>query len=507
MCYLTRRTVLPGVFLAASLVMARSALAQGEASAPGGAATPSATTEEESEETSTTPTGEAAKGKPPPETVAAPRPPAEPSAAVVEDEFDAPTDHWEVFSNGRIGTFFSWSKGDGVPQSTIYDPTTGEPRYQVDSTNGGTGGSPQTQTPIGSVPSATGMPQVIYKNSIDSMRIRSGFTGNVLGVGVKRKIGGTKVTGYISVTSVIDSQSQKKYFQSSPDFREGYIKFEGRWGSVLLGRAATLFDRGAVETDFLYLHGYGLGFPGDLGSGGGFPTGGQIGFGVLANGYAAGLVYATPKLAGVQLSTGLYDPARLNGASFERTKYLRPEFELTVDEPLGSVGKVHGYFNGGYQPNYRNNDTDNDVAKLMGIGYGGRVEVGPVHVAAGGHRGRGLGFSYPGLPGAAIADNSGTLRETDGFFLMGQLSLGSFDVSGGYGKSVIHLTTVDLTAEANGYPKTSVISSQAAVSGGVVFHARDWLHFDIDVLHADSKWSLGERQQINFYNAGTTITW
>ncbi len=510
MCYLTRCRVLPGVILATSLVVARGSMAQGAGASPGGgAATPSATTEDDSEESGTTPTSEAAKGKLPPVEVAAPRPPAEPIAAVVEDEFDAPADHWEIFSNGRIGAFFSWSKGDGVPQGTIYDPVTGDTRYQVNAVEGGgTGSTPQIQTPVGTAGAGTATPQIIYKNSIDTMRIRSGFTGNVLGFGVKRRLGGTKVTGYISVTSIVDSSSERKYFQSYPDFREGYIKLEGHWGSLLLGRAATLFDRGAVETDFLYLHGYGVGYPGDLNTANGFPTGGQIGFGVLANGYAAGFVYATPKLAGVQLSAGVYDPAALAGQAYERTRFLRPEFELTADEPVGSIGKVHGYFNGGYQPNYRTNSTNTDVGKLMGIGYGGRVELGPVHVGAGGHRGRGLGFSYPGLPaGPATQDLAGTLHETDGFFIMGQLSLGNFDVNGGYGKSTIHLTAFDLTAQPNGYPKLSVISSQAGISAGVVYHARDWLHFDVDFMRADAKWSLGERQQINFYNAGTTITW
>jgi Gram-negative porin len=512
MSQLTRCAVLPGLLLAAGLVMARNAAAQGGA-ATEGAATPAATKGDDSEESAAGPTkaaADAAQTVPVP--APPPRPPAEPNAAPSEDEIDAPSDHWETFSNGRIGSFVTYSKGEGMPQGTTYDPVTGLARHQVNGEAGGTGDAYTTTNVVKVFPApADGSPATrILVSTIDSWRIRSGFTGNVVGLGVKRRLGDTKVTGYISVTSIVDSQSQKKYFQSTPDFREGYIKLEGKWGSVLMGRAATLFDRGAVETDFMYLHGYGAGFPGDLKSSGGFPTGGQIGFGVLANGYAAGLVYATPKLAGVQLSVGIFDPAAFIGTAYERTRYPRPEFELTVDEPIGSIAKVHVYFNGGYQKSYQNNLPDDLTERISGLGYGARVEVGPVHVGVGGHRGRGLGFAYPGLTSSAADDAVSTFRDTDGVFAMGQLVLGKFDLDGGYGKSIIHMTPNDLTGDPtnpSGDPKTSFVNSQAAVSGAVVFHAADWLHFDVDVMHADSEWDLGEHQRINFYNAGTTITW
>jgi hypothetical protein len=121
-----------------------------------------------------------------------------------------------------------------------------------------------------------------------------------------------------------------------------------------------------------------------------------------------------------------------------------------------------------------------------------------------------LGLAYPGLPSDAVYDISSQLRDTDGFFVMAQLVLGKFEINGGFGRSTIQMTTADLTADPNspfGDPGQSVIHQQTGISGAVVFHAREWLHFDVDVMHADSKWDLGERQRINFYNAGTTITW
>jgi hypothetical protein len=142
-----------------------------------------------------------------------------------------------------------------------------------------------------------------------------------------------------------------------------------------------------------------------------------------------------------------------------------------------------------------------------------RVELGPVHLAGGGHWGRGLGLTYPGLPSDAVYDNESVLRYSDGYFGMLQLALGRFDVNGGYGMSRIKLTSFDRTAVINpmtmmlGDPAFSVIKTQTGIAAAVVFHARTWLHFDVDYMNADSKWSLGEQQKINYLNAGTTVTW
>lgn len=418
-----------------------------------------------------------------------------------------PSDGWEYFTKGRIGAFVSWSKGDGMPQPTTFDLETGMERHKVQI---GAGGSGSAVSSGYFKPKADGTPSMVRVSSIDSMRLRSGFTGNVIGFGAKRKLGNNTVTAYWSITSVVDSQSQKKYFLSVGDVREGYVKIEGSWGGFLAGRAGALFNRGAVTTDFLYLHGYGVGFPGDLNSSGGFPTAGQIGYGVLANGFAAGLVYSTPPLAGAQLSVGIYDPASLTGSNYERTKYPRGEFEMTVDRALGGLGKVHVYANGGYQINYQQDKSDADPRPLYGLGYGGRLELGPVHLGGGGHWGKGLGLAYPGLPGEPVYDSESVLKMTNGYFVMAQLALGMVDINAGYGRTNIEPTVADRTADPLnpfGDPDTSVLKSQTGISGAVVLHATEWLHFGVDVMYADSQWHLGEGQKILYTNAGTTVTW
>jgi hypothetical protein len=444
---------------------------------------------------------------PPPKADAEVAPPADTVVARPE----ASEDKWTFFTTGRVGSFFNWSKGDGLPQAQTYDLATDKVLHTVLTNTGGSGTGNQTSRPAIKPDGTPSM--VALVNTIDSQRIRSGFVGNQFVFGGRRRFGANVVTMLAEMRVIVDSQAEKKYFQTLPDIRQGYFKIEGPWGAFLAGRSEVLFNHGAVETDYLYLHGFGLGFPGDLNSSANFPTAGQIGYGILANGYAAGFAYGTPNLAGAQLWVGLYDPASLTGSSIERTKFLRPEFELTIDEKLGTLGRVHIYTNGGWQPNYQQNKTDDNMKPFYGVGYGARVELGIVHLAGGGHWGRGLGFTYPGLPSDAVYDNESVLRYADGYFGMLQVVLGKFDLNGGYGMSRIKLTTFDRTATidpvtmAVGDPAFSVIKSQTGISGAVVFHALDWLHFDVDVMNADAKWSLGERQKINYINAGTTVTW
>ncbi|HVR61574.1 MAG TPA: porin [Polyangia bacterium] len=410
---------------------------------------------------------------------------------------------WEVFTTGRLNAFLSWAKGDNMPVAPI---GTNGPLYQFKSA-GGTG-----------VPDTPGISDPIYgpdnmtvightQGTVDAMRVRSGFVGNVLGFGLRRDLNeNTRFVGLISTWSIVESVDRRKYFPDYGDVREGYLKLEGKWGSLLAGKALTLFDRGATEADFLYMHGYGLGYPGSIGVNG--PAAGMIGFGVLASTFSGGFVYATPSVYGVQLSVGAYDPASLVGSRLERTGAVRPEFELTVDEPLGTLGKLHLFFNGTWQKLYARQQPDSFSATAEGIGFGGRLEIGPVHLAAGGHGGKGLGLTFALEPSESTYSDKSELRSSRGFFAIGQFVRWGFDFNVGYGQTKVNPLADDLVANAmTGYPTYSLIYTQTGYFGAVVYHLADWLHIAVDVMHADFKWTAGDRQQINFYNAGTTVTW
>jgi hypothetical protein len=332
-----------------------------------------------------------------------------------------------------------------------------------------------------------------------SLRVRSGFVPNVLGVGLRSKLTEwTTINVYLAIWTTIGAQGQRKTAILQPDAREGYAKLEGPWGSLLVGRALDLLSRGATENDYLYLHGYGVGFPGNIDNTG--PTAGLIGFGTLAAFFSPGIVYGTPRKFGLQLSAGVYDAVTVAGA-WEATRYPRPEGELTWDL-VSSSGflKVHLFGNGAFQNLYRPAETRSATA--WGVGYGGRAEIGRFHLGVAGHYGKGLGLSYALEDSATTFSQSYALRTFDGYSVVAQVVAGPFDFNAGAGISRVYLLPEDLLNTM-----ASVIKRQIGIAGAIVYHASRNVHFDMDYLRGDYAWFLGEKQIVNFLSTGMTVTW
>jgi hypothetical protein len=401
-------------------------------------------------------------------------------------------DDWEVYTDGRVGAFVSYVRGQGLPQPA-YDAN-GQQTHDI--AGGGLSAIAERQ-PIGTNGQQT-------QGTIDRWRVRTGFIGNTLGLGVRGKFDETTtVTGYTQLWSYIESQQQRKGSPNPVDVRQAYVKVEGLWGSVLAGRSRTLFSRGATDIDVLYAHRYGVGYPGGATDSFG-PTAGMIGFGVLGSGFASGIVYATPTVGGLQLSVGLFDPIALQGA-WDRTKLPRPEAELNFEQPLAKIGKIVLFGNGGYQKLYKRDLSDDTHA--AGFGYGGRIELGPVHLGVAGHYGKGLGLNYALEPSDATVDYAGALRKFDGYYVQSQVVLGQVDLSAGWGITRVFLGPNDSLVDANGNIPHSVVKSQIGISGGVVYHVRPWMHLDLDYFHAEFRWFLGEKQAVDVFNGGVTFTW
>lgn len=400
-------------------------------------------------------------------------------------------DNWEIYTDGRLAAFLGYVHGQGYPQPA-YDAN----GNQLHDIAGGGLNAIAERHPIG--------PNQLNQGTIDRWRVRTGFIGNIVGLGFRVKADETNsVSGYTQLWSYIESQQQRKGTPNPTDVRQAYLKLEGRWGSLLGGRSRTLFSRGATDIDVAYAHRYGVGYPGSAVDSYG-PTTGQIGFGVLGSGFAAGFVYATPVLLGLQLSLGVFDPIALQGA-WDRTKLPRPEAELTFEQPIDDTGRVILFGNGAYQKLYQRDSTNETSA--AGFGYGARLELGPVRVGFAGHYGTGLGLNYALEPSDATLDASGALRKFDGYYAQSQVVAGPVDFSAGWGITRVFLGPNDSVADANGNIPHSVVKSQTGLNAGVVYHYKPWVHFDLDYFRADFRWFLGETQALNVGNAGMTFTW
>ena len=403
---------------------------------------------------------------------------------------------WEVYTDGRAGAFVSQVLGDAAPPSTrmitlpdgsvapetIISPWT--PSWKNDTAD------PNEQ------------------GKVNMMRVRSGFVGNTLGVGVRNQLlPDLKATAYIQIWAFVESEGRIKGSANPADVRQGYGKIEGSWGSLTVGRTRTLFSRGATDINVMYAHRFGVGFPNVTGDKG--PAQGMVGFGVLGSGFGAGLIYGTPVLAGFQLNVGLFDPANLSAGGWSRTQLGRPEGELTVEHALGTLGKVVLFGNGAYQKIYKNGycappstDTGGCDATVAGFGYGGRLELGPVRLGVAGHYGKGLGMSFAFEQSYAVLDPHNNLRNSDGYYVQSQVVLDKFDLFAGWGITRLFLTDYDKTLV-----QYSNIKHQMGINGGVVYNLAPNVHFDVDYMRAQAKFWLGEHQNLNCFSGGMTVNW
>jgi hypothetical protein len=395
----------------------------------------------------------------------------------------ANVDGWQVFTDGRVAGFLSYVNGDVAP--TASDGHT---------INGGLWDTtPETQSDDS-------------RGTVNMMRVRSGFIGNQLGLGVRGPVTPwTTASGYIQIWAYIESLDRNKASPNFPDVRQGYAKLEGPWGSFLAGRTRTLTSRGATDINVLYAHRWGVGFPNKVNSVG--PTQGMVGFGVLGSGFAAGMIYGTPVSGGLQLNVGIFDPANLGGSGWNGTKWARPEFELTFERKFGEAGKVVLFANGAYQQVYKPGkctiETDHACEEsVKGFGYGGRFEVGPVHLGVAGHYGKGLGLSYALENSYAVADAETHLRWSDGYYVQSQIVVEKVDLFAGWGIARVFLTDLDMAS-----PTVSVIKYQMGINAGIVYNLSPNVHFDLEYFRAAAQWYLGESQILNSAAFGLTLNW
>jgi hypothetical protein len=450
----------------------------------------------------------------------------------------AKVDDWEFFSDGRAGGFASYVYGDGLPADTYVTDFNGNPAV-LRTVQGGGFASSHEQGPL-DVPGVTfptDQPRPPNAGHINMWRIRSGFVSNILGFGTRAKLTPyTTFSTYVQLWMFVESEGRQKNRPNYPDARQGYAKLEGPWGSFLMGRTRALFSRGATDIDSLYAHRWGVGWPGSIDSNG--PSLGQIGFGVLGSGFASGVIYGTPSIGGLQLNVGAFDPIQLQGSGgWNRTVLARPEAELTFELKFGATGKLVLFANGAIQKVYKegycrttllSTEAPGTVlppcsATAGGFGYGGRFELGHVHIGVAGHYGQGLGLNYALEVSPAAQDNAGNMRKFDGYYGQLQLVFGRVDLFAGAGIARVFLTDFDKTPNkpdptdplsASADPTMarqvfgfSVIKYQFGANAGIVFHVTPNVHFDLDAFRAEAGWYFGEKQVVWVGNGGMMVSW
>jgi hypothetical protein len=392
---------------------------------------------------------------------------------------------WALSTDGRINTFLSIARGDALP--------TDESSFT---------GTDDEYTP---------------DHKLQSARVRTGFIQSVLGFTLKKQLD-TNVTAKARVALWMLASSQRTWGdEPAVSAREAFLQIDAPWGGFVAGRAMSLFSRGAISLNYDLEHNYGLGHPCGVKVVVGGSCG-HAGFGVLFPGFHAGLVYNTPKLAGLQLAAGLYDPAQIGEGSYRRTPLPRVEAELTYQAP--------GYFRafaGTLWQRLSRNLTDPVTMALSqqdqdasGLSYGFMVDVSPLAFGFSGYLGKGLGLYTP------LEDNpftnlepSGKLRKQNGYYGAASLTFGQTKLAGGLGISRLQRSVDDPAVSGD----SKVPKQQVGMSAGVYQGLYKTVIVALEVFRAQTTWNdhgqaqgndtaiIRPVQTVNFINAGATLIW
>lgn len=418
-------------------------------------------------------------------------------------------DGWRFSFDGRINAFLSLGVGDDFPAPTA-DAADAMPHAVMGSNKAG--GKPDVGWKSDKVGDESG--------KYFAARVRSGQIGNVIGFGLSRDITPTtSIKGYISLWATVETQGRDKWAPLYPEAREGYFNVTGPWGSATIGRTFGWFGRMSTEIDYAYGHPYGVGLPctDELG-----PACGHIGTGVMFPGYSAGFSYSTPSLGGLKLHAGVYDPVALQ-PEWPRAPMPRPEAAITFETKLGGAGTLKVGAEGMFQSLSRILETPDPVTMMpvksdesttvWGASGGARLELGPVRVGAAGFRGRGVGMSHALTKSSATLNmQTGELRTFTGVYGQFGLVLGKLQLAAGAGVAAADQLPADRIDTT-----TSVIHQQIGVSAAAYYHLSDAVVLGLDYFRFMARWygapradytlKAGEKQDLNFINAGVTYHW
>lgn len=418
---------------------------------------------------------------------------------------------FSFFTDGRINTFASLGFGDEFPTASP-NPDGGDEHTVVGETALYAQGQNTDQDDA--------------KGKYFAVRGRNGFVGSILALGMRKKLTETtSVKSYIALWGHAETFNRDRTLFSNFDVREGYMAFDGPWGTLTAGRALGLYGRQSVEINFTYGHNYGLGYPCGDAQG---PTCGHIGTGVMFPGFAAGFQYSTPSLGGLKVHAGIYDPVRLLGA-WNRATVPRPEGAVSFEKKFGTSGLFKAEVEAMWQRISRLELDMNGAQTLKndsvwGVAGGARFETGPVRLGAAAFHGKGLGAYYALQNSPAVfSPISLEVRNFTGVYGQGALVFGPVQVAAGFG--TVHISQLDAdlkdASQSNAKSQTGLsLAGYYSISDSLVlgldyfrFQA-DWYGAPRSVVDASSGNTvlLGgfikpEKQVVNYINAGATFHW
>jgi hypothetical protein len=394
-------------------------------------------------------------------------------------------DNWAVYTRGLIASHYQLALGDADP-ATLHGVLVGGKILP--------GGATDTKD-----------------QSLTLSRIRSGFVGTQLGVGVRRKLTDqVKVDSLVGINLADISSNRNQEINKSVDVREAWAAVETPAGTFKFGRQFMIFGSGSAPV-VLISHKYATGNPCFVN----FPTiaCASVGAGPLYAGFDAQLRYETPRFAGLQFQVAVSDP--WVGTGFQISPYPRADAELNFDQSFTETARLRVFAQGVWQTVQRR-EIDNRMTTGTVLGaFGSAVlNVGGLAVGGGGWQCRGCGTRQVFEVGVDAAnplayDNSEfKLRTARGFFGNAGYTIAGYTIAGGAGAAYVRPNATD-APEALGQPQSTRVS---VLKQSTEYHATltkqiDSIVLAVEYMKWNNKWHYGEKQDVTYTGLGASFVW
>jgi hypothetical protein len=432
------------------------------------------------------------------------------------------TDGWAVKTSGQVNAYANYIFGETINRSNLgnlinptVDPTS---RYRLV--------GPQVSIHGNATPSSAKASPVDDKD-LGTFRIRGGFASTILNFIVsKQLLADLKLDIKLGLWAGIDNAQagglngvRYKNDAAPVDWREQFVDLSGSWGIFWGGRKLGLYNRGGMRMNWFLMHQHGIGHPCNV-DGSGTAQCGHTGVGSMFPNRNAQIGYATPELAGLQLSVAMFDGAMIN-EQWNRTPLPRFEAEATFKMPMGGPkdypNEINAWANGLTQVVGRTQEVAQQLAvghpgipadktlNVWGVGGGAWGRFGGFGLGGTGWYGAGLGTATPF--GNTAVDDIGMLRTHFGYLAIANFRVGKFEIAASYGSTNVQETDWDKNPNPAISDKVSVIKQVRGIGGKLAYHIVPAVVFSIDGLNLHHTWWRNETQNANVISGGLVAKW
>lgn len=414
-------------------------------------------------------------------------------------------DGWAVYTRGLIASHFQYAFGDGDPNTTHGVLVGGKILP-----GGATDPRGECSTAV-----VNGVPMETCKPTLNLSRVRSGFIGTQLGVGVRRKINDqVHVDSLIAINLADVSSNRNQEANKSVDVREAWAAVHTPVGAFKFGRQFLIFGSGSAPV-VLISHKYGVGNPCFVNA----PTiaCASVGAGPLYAGFDAQLRYETPRLAGLQFQVAASDP--WVGPGYLMTSLPRFDAELNFDQKFTDTVRARVFAQGVFQEVQRRDNMELKKESILGGMGTAVVDVAGLAVGGGGWQCTGCGTRTVMEVGDAANplafDGRYELRTARGFFGNAGYTFMGYTLAAGGGMAFVKATESDAPERTidpmTGLPRAQN-SSISILNSSLAYHATftkqiDAIVLTLEYMHWKNKWHYGEVQDQTYTGLGANYTW